>query len=94
MSVIGGNIAVTSTAVNIAANLSLGVGGLISVKLKNSGATNPIALGGSGVTASAGYQMAPGDVLAVDLEGDDALWAVSTSGSTLQVLALGKEIGG
>lgn len=84
-------IAVSTSAVPVLG--TTGLGGLWSVKLKNSG-TNPITLGGSGVTATTGYLMAGGDTLSVDVEGDDALYAISALGSTLQVLALGKELGG
>lgn len=95
MSTISGQIAVSTTALSVPASTTpvIGVGGLVSLKLSNSGA-NPIQLGGPGVTTSNGYTLAASAVLALDLEGDDTLWAVSALGSTLQVLALGKEIGG
>lgn len=93
MSTYSGSVAVSTTAVSIPASIGFGLGGLVSVRLKNSGA-NPIQLGNALVTGSTGYTMAAGDVLTVDLEGDDVLYAASTAGSTLQVLALGKMIGG
>lgn len=95
MSTISGQIAVTSTAASVPASTTpvIGLGGLVSLKLSNSGA-NPIQLGPAGVTASTGYTLAASAALTLDLEGDDTLYAVSALGSTLQVLALGKEIGG
>lgn len=59
------------------------------VTLHNRDATNSVDLGGSGVTAGAGYELKPGDVLTVDLRGSGDLYAIADVGTPrVDVLAV------
>ena len=51
-----------------------------SVAIRNTGAVS-IFWGGAGVTAAAGFELAPGKEISMDLKPGDDLWAITASGS-------------
>jgi hypothetical protein len=90
------------TAVRLSPNSTDRLAGA-SVAVYNSSTTITVRLGGSDVTTSTGFPLAPGEKLTIDLAGDrtpssggaptnvdEALWAIAESGTVnVNVLAAG-----
>jgi hypothetical protein len=81
MPIISSRITVTDAATQVVDPTRGGVPDPISAVIKNAGATT-CYLGGIGVTAAAGYELAPGEPFNADLVAGDVLYAITAAGST------------
>lgn len=60
------------------------------VTIQNNNATATIMIGGAGVTTTNyGFKLVPGAAISFELDGDDAIWAVSgTSGIDVHIMTV------
>ena len=77
MAVVGARVTVNTTATLIASEAAAGPN-VTPTLIKNPGAS-AVYLGGSGVTAAAGFELAAGEVVAIDLSED--MYAITASGT-------------
>lgn len=75
MATVATRVTVGTAAVQVALDRDRG-----SLLLRNRGSA-AVFVGGSGVTSAAGFQVDAGETLALDLEADEAVFAVAASGS-------------
>lgn len=89
MAVTSAQVTVSTTAV--ALNTEGGSVGGTKLAVKNAHATDAVALGASGVTASTGFQLAAGGTLAVELSHGEQLFGIRTGSTdaTVHVLRAG-----
>lgn len=88
MAVNGSRVTVATTATAISGADSDGVYGS-SVLVKNAGAAS-VFLGGSGVTTEAGFELAAGEAVSLDLNVSDSVYGIVASGTVVcHVLASG-----
>ena len=80
----------SSTATRLTPN---GLHSGMDVTIQNVHASAIVYIGGEGVTSSSfGYRLSPGAAWAVELPGQDALYAITnTNGSSIAVLTTGLE---
>lgn len=88
MPIISSRVDVTSAAAVLTDPAHGSIGDPIGCVVKNTGGTS-IFLGGAGVTAAAGLELAPGESLNLDLMGGDVLYGITASGTvTVSVLKM------
>lgn len=89
MAVTSAQVTVTTSAVALSSAETDSRGGE-SVAVKNTDATNAVYVGGtSGVTTSTGYKLGAGEVLALDLDMGESLYAISAGSVVVAVLRTG-----
>jgi hypothetical protein len=70
----------SSTAVRLTPN---GIHSGLDVTVQNTDASNFIYVGGEGVTTSSyGFKIVPGGAISLDLNGQDALYAIASASNT------------
>lgn len=82
---------VGTTAVRLSAQQVASVARPSSIAVTNPG-PNPVYLGGKNVTAANGFPLQASSTAAVDLIGNDELWAVSTASQVVNVLETGVKV--
>jgi hypothetical protein len=80
MPIISTRVTVLDTATQIVDPIRGGVPDPISAVIKNAGAVS-VFLGGIGVTAALGYELAPGEPFNADLVAGDVLYGITEAGS-------------
>lgn len=91
MAATSGQFTVSTSAVALTTTETDTVGGTV-LFVRNTDATNGVALGGSGVTAGTGYRMAAGVTVGpLELPSGEQLYAIRTGGAdvVVDVLRLG-----
>jgi len=89
MAVTSAQVTVTTSAVALSAAETDSRGGE-SVAVKNTDASNAVYLGGSSsVTTGTGYKLGAGEVLSVDLDMGESLYAISAGSVVVSVLRTG-----
>lgn len=78
MPIISSRVTVTATATQIVNPARGGVPDPIAAMLRNAGAVS-VFLGGEGVTAAAGYELAPGSTFMADLVAGDVLYGITAA---------------
>lgn len=81
MPVLSSRVTVTSSATAVALTLRGSVPDNTSATIKNAGGVS-VFLGGSGVTAGAGFELAPGDVFSADLRIGDDIYGITAAGTS------------
>jgi hypothetical protein len=86
MPIISSRVTVTTAVTLVVDPVRGGVPDPIAATIRNAGGV-AVFLGGAGVTATEGYEVAPGGTIGLDLVAGDVLYAITASGeSTLHVM--------
>lgn len=91
MALSSSRVTVTTDATVIVASASADPGG-VSVAVRNDDATASIDIGGPDVASGAGFELAPGEVVSVDLGPTEKLYGIAAAG-TVSVHVLTSGIG-
>lgn len=81
MPIVSSRVTVTASATPVALTLRGTVPDNTTATLKNAGGV-AVFLGGSAVTAAAGFELAPGDVFVADLRIGDDIYGITAAGSS------------
>jgi hypothetical protein len=65
----------------------------LPIAVRNTDASNPVYLGGSGVTSSTGFLLKAGESMTFNVVGDDSLYAIATGATVTVSILVGRQVG-